>query len=106
MKTVFGPEIKNGPLDSRQQPARYEKLAKRYHTELKKLEDSGRIEKWYMGVQCEHCHGLRDGHPDPKVPTLKKVNVESCKTCHAPPNAAPFEAKMLQKVACPLVKRM
>jgi Cytochrome c554 and c-prime len=102
MKKVFGPETKKGPLDSRIQPQRFEKLHQRYDKEIRALEEAGKIQRLFIGVQCEHCHGNRAGHPSPTVATLKKVNVENCRSCHAPPNAPDFDPKSIGKVACPL----
>jgi len=90
-----------GPLDSREQPARYAKLKKRYHAELGRLYQAGKIEKLYLGVQCEHCHGNRDGHPGGGSPA--KVAEASCRKCHVPPhdNKFDFRAKVA-KAGCPL----
>lgn len=101
MKWVFA-EDRPTPLDSRTQPERYQKLKARYHEKIKELEEKELIQKLYVGVQCENCHGNRNGHPSVKVATQKKVNPESCKQCHAPPNAAPFDPESIPKVACPL----
>lgn len=91
-----------GDLDSRQQPERYAKLKKRYHEVVK-----GNQELWkasFLGVQCEHCHGTRVGHPG-AAKTLKKVSITSCKNCHRPPNAPEFDPKSISKIACPRMKR-
>jgi hypothetical protein len=103
MKKVFGDELKKGPLDSRVQPARFEKLHRRYDEEIKKLEQAGQIKKLYIGVQCENCHGNRDEHVRLSVPGQKRVKESTCRTCHAPPNAPNFTADMIPKVACPLM---
>jgi len=102
MKKVFGKELAKGPLDSRLQPARHAKLHKNYAAEIAKLEEQGKISRLNIGVQCEHCHGNRNGHPDPAVNTVKKVQESSCRKCHTPPNANPFDPATFPKVACPL----
>lgn len=90
-----------GALDSREDPARYAKLKKKYHAQIHELEDQGKIQKIFIGVQCEHCHGNRNGHPDPSVPTVKKVSDVSCKECHTPPHAKPYNPATFKLVACP-----
>lgn len=102
MKKVFAVDTGKGALDSRTHPKRYAKLKKKYHDEVRKLEEAGKISNLYIGVQCEHCHGNRSGHPDPAVQTLKKVNETSCRSCHTPPNAPEFNPATMEKVACPL----
>jgi hypothetical protein len=102
MKKVFAGDLKKGALDSRLQPERFEKLHQRYDKEIRALEEAGKIQKLFIGVQCEHCHGNRAGHPSPTVATLKKVNVENCRACHTPPNAPEFDPKSIVRVACPL----
>jgi hypothetical protein len=104
MAQVFGDEAKKGPLDSRLQPARYEKLRVSYRNAVEKLEKEGEIKKLYVGVQCENCHGNRDGHPGAPIAGLpKKVKETTCRTCHAPPNAPNFSAGMIPLVSCPLI---
>ncbi len=76
-----------------------------YRHDLKSWHDQGKVEKVFMDVQCEHCHGNRAGHPNPNVKTLKKVSLDTCRSCHRPPNAPQFDPKMLAKVACPLSSR-
>lgn len=100
MKTVFRTDSKK-PLDSREEPKRYEKLKRIYHKELGKLENSAKVMKNFLGVQCEHCHGNRNGHPGQAM-TLKKVQESSCKSCHVPPHAKPYDPTKLEKVSCPL----
>ncbi len=103
MKKVFASEAKLKPLDSREQPARYAGLKKRYHDEIGKLFADDKIEHLYIGVQCEHCHGIRAGHPNPEIPTIKKVAEKTCRGCHTPPHDTTFDfEKMVKKVACPL----
>lgn len=108
MKTVFGAELKKGALSSvdPKQGDRHARLHKRYDAEIRKLEEKDAIRNLYIGVQCEHCHGNRHGHPDANVPTLKKVADDTCKNCHAAPNATEFTdtnfAAAKAKIACPL----
>lgn len=103
MKLVFAEEIKKGPLDSRLQKERHAKLHRNYQRELMKLEAQKRVGKWYIGVQCEHCHGNRNGHPAGNVETVKKVTETACKQCHIPPNAPNFDPATIKQVACPLM---
>lgn len=105
MKTVFGAETKKGPLDSRLQPERHQKLHRNYQRELAKLEAAGKVSKWHIGVQCEHCHGNRNGHPGPSAVTAKKVSEKACLQCHVPPNAPSFDPSNINRVACPLMKK-
>lgn len=106
MKKVFGSEINKGPLDSRLQPDRYKKLHENYHQGLATLEKEGKIQKVYIGVQCEHCHGNRQGHPSSHFVKYGKVPEKDCKKCHTPPNDDDFDfKKMRPKVACPLMKK-
>lgn len=104
MKTVFAAD-KKGPLDSRTQKDRYKKLHARYDKEVRALEKAGKLQKLFIGVQCEHCHGNRHGHPDPNVATVKKVSESSCRSCHTPPNAPEFDPKMIARVACPPMQK-
>lgn len=99
MKEVFKGDSRK-PLDSREDPKRYEKLEKKYHANIRRREESGKLVKNYLGVQCEHCHGNRNGHPG--ADTLKKVQETSCKACHTPPHAKPYDPSTFTKVACPL----
>ena len=104
MNQVFGDDLKKGPLDSRIEPARFEKLHVKYIDLVSKLEQQGKIQKLYVGVQCENCHENRNGHPNqPLVTPSKKVKETTCRTCHAPPNAPTFSASMIPKVSCPLM---
>ena len=73
-----------------------------YHSELKLAQERKQIQKNFLSVQCEHCHGNRAGHPNPTVVTQKKVALSSCVQCHKPPNAREFDPKSVVKVACPL----
>jgi hypothetical protein len=102
MEKIFEKDPGKGPLDSRTQVKRYAVLKKRYHSEIKKLNADEKIEKIFIGVQCEHCHGNRNGHPDPNVPTVKKVSETTCRQCHVPPNAPNFDPKMIRVIGCPL----
>lgn len=103
MKRVFAKDGPRRPLDSRIEPDRYERLKTRYHEEIHKLEKSERLTRNFIGVQCEHCHGNRLGHPNPAVPTVKKVVAAACTACHVPPhdNAFDFDERV-KKVGCPL----
>jgi len=73
-----------------------------YHSEIKLANDRKQIQKNFLNVQCEHCHGNRAGHPNPAVVTQKKVSLSSCVECHKPPNAREFDPKSITQVACPL----
>lgn len=90
------------PLDSRVEPERYKKLHSAYWEEVEKAKDQ--MKKIFIGVQCEHCHGNRNGHPSGGVMTQKKVNLDTCVQCHRAPNAPEFDPKSITKVACPLMK--
>lgn len=105
MSKVFGPELKKGALDSRLEPARHKKLHRNYTAELKKLEAAGKVQKWFVGVQCEHCHGNRNGHPIAGADTLKKVSENTCRQCHRAPNAPDFDPASVKQVACPLMAK-
>lgn len=104
MGKVFADEASKGPLDSRLQPERHRKLHRRYQDVVRGLEAKGQVVKWYIGVQCEHCHGNRQGHPEPSVATQKKVDLNACRECHRPPNAPQFDPALIKRVACPLMK--
>jgi hypothetical protein len=101
-KAVMGDELAKGDLDSRLQPERFEKIHSNYKSAFTKLVDSEKIIKWNVGVQCEHCHGNRNGHPNPKVKTVKAVSEDTCLNCHRAPNAKPLEAGAIARIACPL----
>lgn len=101
MKEVFAGDPGSGRLDSRLQPERYAVLQKRYTKAVHKLEEENLVKKIHIGVQCEHCHGNRHGHPGGGA-TVKKVSETSCLKCHAPPHARPYDKAMFAKVACPL----
>lgn len=104
LKEVFAGDSVE-PLDSRTDEARFKKLHQKYAERLHFYEEKKEISKNYLGVQCEHCHGNRNGHPGNLGKVRVKVSEESCKKCHRPPNAPGFESSMIQKVACPLMKR-
>lgn len=94
------------PLDSREEPARYAKLKARYHAELDRWVKQGKLERVWMGVQCENCHGTRVGHPANGAPPFGKVPETTCKQCHKDPHHPGFDfAALRPKVACPLRKR-
>jgi hypothetical protein len=103
MQGVMGDEQGKGAVDSRLEPARYKKLHARYTDAVRRLEQENRLVKLYIGVQCEHCHGNRDGHPGNQL-ARGPVSQSTCRTCHAPPNAPDFKATMISKIACPLMK--
>jgi hypothetical protein len=105
MKKVFAQDPGKGPLDSRTDPARFEKLRQAYWHEVGDLAKDGKIKNWYVGVQCEHCHGNRHGHPSPNVPTLKRVAEANCRACHQPPNAPVFDPAWIKKIGCPLAEK-
>lgn len=100
MSQIFAKAKVVGPIDSREEPEKFARLKKEYHASLAELNGAGKLEKVFMGVQCEHCHGNRSGHPG-KVRRLGKVNESSCRGCHRPPNAGEFDPAMIPKVACP-----
>ena len=100
MTQIFAKAQVTGAIDSREEPERYAALKKQYHASLAALNGSGKLGKVFMGVQCEHCHGNRTGHPG-TVKRLGKVNESSCRECHRPPNAGEFSPAMIPKVACP-----
>jgi hypothetical protein len=102
MKEVFEADPGSGPLDSREQPTRYAVLKKRYHEKIRGLQEEGKLTSLHMGVQCEHCHGLRDGHPRAGFKKVGKVTPDRCTVCHAPPHDESFNfSKRLPQVACP-----
>ncbi len=101
MSEVFVGDPKS-PLDSRKEPARYAALKKRYHEKLDVLRAAGKIESLHMGVQCEHCHGSRVGHPSPRFKKVGKVAAASCTQCHHTPHDLDFRFKHdVAKVGCP-----
>ena len=93
-------------LDSREQPERFKKLQGKFINTIHEMEKGDKIKMNFLGVQCEHCHGNRNGHPDSSVPTVKRVKEESCRICHRPPNDEHFNFSVIQQVACPLSKRL
>jgi hypothetical protein len=105
MKKVFAGRSMQEPLDSRVHPDQFEILRKKYVDEVHELEAEKRIDHLYLGVQCEHCHGNRHGHPGPDGPKPKKVAEQTCRACHRPPNAPEFDPKWKVRIACPLMKK-
>ncbi len=105
LKGVFAADVGKGPLDSRTDPQRHAKLHLAYWKSIRQLEQAGTLKQNFLGVQCEHCHGNRNGHPGEGVATLKKVNEVSCKGCHTPPHAEPYDSRKFDRVACPLSSR-
>ncbi len=87
-------------ISPRDKRAEYAKVKRAYHDELGELRKVNMLERNYLGVQCEHCHGNRTGHPAVKA-KVKKVSETSCRECHRGPNAPAFSPKMVPKVACP-----
>ena len=104
MKKVFIGEKAHVALDSRKEPKRFAGLQKRYIREIRSLEERDKIQKLYIGVQCEHCHGNRQGHP--AVPVRKGVSEASCRVCHSPPNDEDFDFKSVKRVGCPRSKKL
>ena len=101
MKEVFEGD-KGGALDSRVQPERYASLKAKYHAKIRDWQTKGQLDSLHMGVQCEHCHGNRDGHPGPQFKKVGKVRAASCTKCHQPPHDNAFNfAKKVKQVACP-----
>lgn len=92
-----------GALDSRLDPVRHQKLHEQYHEMVHEGIQAKKIQNIYWGVQCEHCHGNRHGHPG--ALTQKKVSAQTCVQCHRPPNAPEFDPALIPKVACPLMKK-
>ncbi len=104
MDRVFKQDSGKGALDSRVDPKRYAALKARYHAEIDTLQATGKLKRLFAGVQCENCHGNRQGHPSPSVVTQKKVPRSACVTCHQPPRDMEFNfEKGKAKVACPLM---
>jgi hypothetical protein len=102
MAEVFSADPGKGDLDSRLQPERFAVLKKRYHEKIHEWQSEGKIESLSMGVQCEHCHGNRSGHPGPGFKKVGKVKAVSCTQCHTPPHDDSFNfAKRIKEVACP-----
>ena len=106
MKKVFSEDTGKGALDSRKEPARYAKLKKKYHEVIDTWDENEWISQLHAGVQCEHCHGNRHGHPGSGAQTQKKVVEVSCKNCHSLPHASPYDPKRFPEVACPLSSSM
>ncbi len=105
MKKVFSKDPGSGPLDSRVSPDRYKVLQNAYQAEVHHLEDKKQLQKLYIGVQCEHCHGNRAGHPGGGFKPVGKVQSSSCVQCHTPPNDTDFNfAAQVAKVACPKMR--
>ncbi len=107
MKEIFAGDPGQGDLDSRKQPQRYAELKKRYHVAVDKLHADGKLQSLHMGVQCEHCHGNRNGHrTSPEFKTIGKVTAGRCTDCHTPPHDESFNfAQRVQAVACPPMER-
>lgn len=100
MEAVFGKDT--GPLDSRVDPKRYKRLHDRYTRTLAQLNEAQKLEKVYAGVQCEHCHGNRHGHPAVKIASRTRVSEAACLQCHVGSHDPKFNfAEKLPKIACP-----
>lgn len=99
MQTVFA--SKQEPIDSREQPEKHKKLHEKYLATVEKLIKQKKLQKIYMGVQCEHCHGNRSEH----VATVKRgdktIVPQTCLTCHRAPNAPEFKTSMIPLASCP-----
>ena len=105
MKKVFTragiPNGTDSALSPREKRDEYAKVKRAYHDELGELRKVNALERNYLGVQCEHCHGNRTGHPWVKGAAKNKVSETTCRECHRAPNAPEFSPKMIPKVACP-----
>ncbi len=60
--------------------------------------DREKPDKNYWGVQCEHCHGGRRGHPFERADFPKKVDTDSCLTCHNKIHSPRFNVKSFNLV--------
>ena len=60
--------------------------------------DREKPDKNYWGVQCEHCHGARRGHPFERSDFPKKVNTDSCLVCHNNNHSPRFDVKSFNLV--------
>ncbi len=102
MKWVFGTTHPK-PLDSRLDPKRFKKLQQRFIQRTHFMERQGRLDQNFLNVQCEHCHGNRTDHLAGKGLGLVKssIKIETCRTCHQPPNAKFIDEKEIKRVACP-----
>lgn len=105
IEKVFKGDPKEKPLDSREDPKRFEKLHKKYWEVIDDLYANKKITKNFLGVQCEHCHGDREGHPMKKVAVKPRTATTRCTQCHRQPNAEPVTAEMKKKIACPLITK-
>lgn len=100
MEEVFAEDGKRRPLDSREEPARYAALKKRFHEKLHELERAQKVEHFYLGTQCEHCHGNMTGHPMRSVQPTKVVE-KTCRACHTTEQSPNFKWAWRGLVACP-----
>ena len=75
---------------------------KEIYNYLKKLYtgavDKEALDKNYWGVQCESCHGARQGHPFEKSSPRKKVDVSLCLQCHNKEHSPRFNVKDFHRV--------
>ncbi len=89
------------PFDPRKNPSQYKKLRVHLMDSLEKLHAQKKLQKVFLGVQCENCHGNRSEHllnAEKGSPTLIPQN---CITCHRAPNAPKFTDDMIAKASCP-----
>jgi hypothetical protein len=104
MKELFASDSKK-PLDSRLEPERYAGLKAKYHAQIRDWQEKKQVEFLHMGVQCEHCHGNRSGHPGPDFAKVGAVKPSACTQCHTPPHDESFSFKeRVSKVACPKIR--
>ena len=108
MKEVFEGDPGKGFLDSRvpEQAKRYAYLKDRYHEKIRQWQSDGKLDALYIGVQCEHCHGNRNGHPGTaSAGTKGPVKKSACLQCHKPPFDDSFDfAARIKQVSCPRIK--
>jgi len=64
---------------------------------IKAVDQEG-LQKNYWGVQCENCHGARQGHPFSNVNAPKKVDVSLCLQCHNKEHSPRFNVKDFHKI--------
>ncbi len=102
MESIFASAKVAGPIDSREQPEAFAVLKKAYHASLAELQSKGKLERVFMGVQCEHCHDNRAGHPTVSRKP-HKVSTSKCMECHHPPHHNNFSPELLSKISCPLI---
>lgn len=110
LRGVFEKDSGAGPLDSRVDPKRFATLKDRYHQSIEALGTKPGIDKLYIGVQCEHCHGSREVHltqsPADRAKQRSSITAKTCVVCHDSQHdpGFNFNAK-LPKVSCKLLKQ-